>query len=248
MARWPKQDRSDWAMPLVGKTFWVYQRLSPAMRRRALTETLKRAYTRLHFDIFPNITKRDYFAAPTALLPFLQESVTARLGPIIWLGPEGDKGSQAKYQGIKFTKQLKKFVPIVDASVAEYILGPEVEEYWDDDEVSRIGAVLRTLTKKPIWVHRKTGEHGPWGWWRAQTWATGLAYQFTKRDMQKPGFLAHPDDVRDETTLYASRLKGVGKKFIASEYAYLRPEHKAQALGAIALQYGSVGFMNGGRL
>ena len=133
----------------------------------------------------------------------------------------------------------------MDAYVAEYMLGVEVEEYWTDDEVARIGTELRKLTKKPIWVHRKTGEHGPWSWWKAQKWATGLAYQFTKRDKSN-GFLAHPDDVRDETKLYVSRLKAVGKKFLASEYAYLRPEAKARALGKIAMVNGADGFSNGG--
>lgn len=245
-------------MPFKGSTsaFWggyKYFGASPKVRAAYRQAHKDREYTRIYFDLFGAWgPKEDYFANPKKFLPFLQECAADGLGPVIWMGPEDDKKAQQTYgkQGWgAYISQLKKFIPLVDPCVAEYILGVEVEEYWSDATVAKIGSALRKLITKPIWVHRKTGQHGEWSWWKDQSWATGLAYQFNKRDNQGwKGFLAHPDDVEEETSIYASRLKthGGGKKFLANEYAFKRPEAKAQQLGEVALAHGAVGFSNGG--
>ena len=245
-------------MPFKGSTsaYWggyKYFGASPKVRQAYRDAIKEREYTRIYFDLFGDWgPKEDYFAAPAKLVPFLKESAEDCLGPVLWLGPEDDDKAQAKYgknNWDEYVKHLKKFVPAVDQYVAEYILGVEVEEYWSDQIVAKIGTALRKLTKKPIWVHRKTGQHGAWSWWKAQKWVTGLAFQFEKRDNQGgKGFLAHPDDVREATEVYAGRLKtqGGGKKFLANEYAFKRPEEKAIAVGKAALEAGAVGFSNGG--
>lgn len=259
MCAWAKQHRGDFlTLPFRGSTsaWWSgrkYYQAPPMIRAQYRAEIKKRGYTRIYFDLFGQWGKKEsYFEHPTDLVPFLKESVADGLGTVVFLGPEDDKPAQAKWKKGKrpwdaYLAQLKIFMKICGPHIAECVLGVEVEEYWPDYAVERIGAALRTMFQGPIWVHRSTGAHGAWGWWKAQRWATGLAYQFTKRDKSN-GFLAHPTDVRTETTLYAGRLKthGGGKAFLAGEYAYRRPEAKARALGKVAMAAGATGFMNGG--
>ena len=251
---WPVPHRGDFLnKPFKGTLsgYWSgrkYYKASHKVRAQYRAALLADGYTRIYFDLFGQWGNKDsYFDHPKDLLPFLQEAAADGLGPVVFLGPEDDKPAQAKWPPHKFIVQLRKFITICGPCIAECVLGVEVEEYWSDDDVSTIGKALRQWFSGPIWVHRSTGEHGPWAWWKQQTWATGLAYQFNKRDKKNGGFLAHPADVRAETALYAGRLKthGGGKQLLAGEYAWKRPEAKGRALGQEALTAGAVGAMNG---
>lgn len=258
MSLWPLEHRGDFlTMPFRGSTsaWWSgrrYYEAPPDVARSYRAAILARGYTRIYFDLFGAWgPKENYFEQPDKLLPFLMEATADAIGPVLFIGPEDDKAAQARYAGVKgrrrYKDALKRLLSQCGADIADLVLGVEVEEYWSDDLVAEFGTHARRFYAGPIWVHRSTGEHGPWSWWKKQTWATGLAYQYNKRDKHN-GFLAHPDDVRSETELYAARLRVQGgkKKLLAGEYAYKRPEQKAMALGTIGLRYGAVGFMNGG--
>lgn len=228
-----------------------YYDAAPETRQRIFAEIKARGYTRIYLNLFEQRTGRDYFADPEQLLPYLQEICAAGLGAVLEMGPEDEPGAQSRYRGERYLRQLREFVSVVDAYVAEYLLGVEVEEYWDRHQVLAVGRQLRVLTSRPIWAHFKTPVKGvtPKSWWNSRKgwiglWATGISFQYPKRD-QKNGFLAHPDDIRKWTQYLVPRLAAKGQALLAGEYAYRRQEDTARERGTLAVRSGAVGAMNG---
>ena len=243
---WSTQHRGDFLTTWRPKIF-EYPIAPPAQRKKFLLEVKERCYTRVGFSFFP-----EFFLNPEKLVPFLKEVIAAGLGPSLEMGPEGagHKAFRQQYPPAKYAAQLGKFIKVVRPYVADYILGVEADEYWTDDDISKIGAALRKglgPVQAAVWVHFTNGWHGEWSWWKKQPWATGLCF-FYNTGVQQGKFLISKDEIVEATQVYSQRLKtaGGGKKFLAGEYCYRYPEAKAIELGKLALANGAVGFMNGG--
>ena len=206
--------------------------------RAEVREALKeRGYTHIYMYA---MNEGDYggkavfngYQSPDQFRARLRELVDDGLAPVVWLAP--DDAPNFHRDSVKtLPNSWDRFIPAVDDLVASYVVGLEMDEYWSADEQDRLGGYLDRLTERPLFVHYTSGE-----WEGAKSaWVDGLIYQY--------GFGLSEVEVADRTEQLVSRLRPMGKTFIAGEYAYRVPEADARRLGAAALQAGADGVGNG---
>ena len=172
------------------------------------------------------------YRSPEQFRARLQELVDDGLAPVLWLAPD-DAPSFHKDSAQTLPASWDRFIPTVDDLVSSYVVGLEMDEYWTEDEQNQLGRYLDRLTNRPLFVHYSSGE-----WEGAKSgWVDGLIYQY--------GFGLSERDIADRTAQLVSRLRPMGKTFIAGEYAYRIPEADARRLGAAALRAGADGVGNG---
>ena len=206
--------------------------------RAAVREALKeRGYTHIYLYA---MNEGDYggktvfngYRSPEQFRARLQELVDDGLAPVVWLVPD-DAPSFHKDSAQTLPASWDRFIPIIDNLVSSYVVGLEMDEYWSGDEQDQLGRYLDGLTNRPLFVHYTSGE-----WEGAKSaWVDGLIYQY--------GFGLSEADVANRTAQLVSRLRPMGKTFIAGEYAYRVPEADARRLGAAALRAGADGVGNG---
>ena len=177
----------------------------------------------------------DAYGDPSGFRDALQELVDDGLAPVVWLAPD-DAPRFHEQSAQTLPSTWDRVIPMFDDLVSSYVVGLEMDEYWTADEQDRLGQHLDGLTKRPLFVHYTPGE-----WEGAKSgWVDGLIYQY--------GFGLSEEAVAERTSQLVSRLHGMGKTFIAGEYAHRIPESYARKLGAAALRSGADGVGNGAYL
>jgi hypothetical protein len=160
----------------------------------------------------------------------LEELRAAGLAPVVWLFPDDAPiihgTSTSALQGL-----LSGFVPKVDGLVSSYVLGLEIDEYWDSNKVNALGSTLRGLTAKKIGVHQTEGK---WDLARA-SWCDYHVLQY--------GFGMTAQAVASMTK---AAIAAINKPVVAGEYE-LDNEGRGKLLGDAAVAAGAAGFGNGGR-
>ena len=162
----------------------------------------------------------------------LKELNNAGLKPVIWLTGEqrrGDYKQSPAHQEAFF----KHYIKANDDLVAGYVVGLELDEYWDADTVTHLVNVAKSLTDKPVSVHLTPGYGGH----------TGNANYYRNVDYihLQLGFGKTPEQV---AAIVAEAAKH-GVPVIASEYHKASESEAARALGDAACAAGAVGTGNG---
>jgi hypothetical protein len=209
-----------------------YAGYPPEHRQQILRAMTSRQYTHLYVYAY---NERDYggpsvdgLRNPQEFRARLEEIRAAGLKAVVWLFPD-DAPTIHGTAETTLRSLLSGFVPVVDDLVSSYVLGLELNEYWDASRVERLGTHLNTLTQKPLASHMTSGE---WSYAR-QGWVDYHVHQYSNRTVAGMG---------SETRAVKS---GLGKPVVAGEYE-VDDEAKAVQLGNAAMAAGADGFGNGG--
>ncbi|MBI4241518.1 MAG: hypothetical protein HY613_07355 [Candidatus Rokubacteria bacterium] len=240
----PDFHRTDFlTMKAGGEQIVFYIGDTAAKRQRHRAALKSRGYTHIYLDViiekvsgkFKDPPKPfDYLDRPQDYRPYLQELVSDKLYPILFLGVEDAPKAKAKYPPSKFAKAAADFVKGVDDLAAGYVLGVETKEYWKDSELDLVGKAVRAATRKQILVHPGRDLWQP----ALKPWSSGVAYFY--------GFGKSAAQIKKKTQDLAPKFHAAQKVFVAAEYALDVGEAKARDLGKAALEGGADGFGNGG--
>jgi hypothetical protein len=217
-------------------------------RKACLRENKKRKHT--HFYVYPynendysqwGAPGFDYYEDPQAFRDLLLEIVDAGMGPVVWLFPDDAPNLHLNTTVSGYREILSNLIPVIDNEVNSYVLGLELDEYFSEIEIEKIGAHLDSLTDKKIGLHFSPGLTTG----IENAWADYLIYQY--------GFGKTEGQIRSETQAVLDVIYNqYGKPLVAGEYSLFStsPESEAIRLGDAAMSADplmkSFGFGNGG--
>jgi hypothetical protein len=118
---------------------------------------------------------------------------------------------------------------VIDPLVDSYVLGLELDEYWQTPLIDLLGSRLDSLTTKRIGVHQSPGRWDLAG----LPWVDMMILQY--------GFGLSEQDIREMT---ARAIRELGKPVVAGEYEF-DSEARSKPLGDAAISAGAAGFGNG---
>lgn len=216
----------------AGARTHTYAGRPPAERADILRRMTVRRYTHLYVYAY---NERDYggpafdgYAHPLEFRQRLEEIAAAGLKPVVWCFPDDAPAIHGE-TAAALAARLSRLVPAIDDLVSSYVLGLELDEYWDPARVDALGRHLRALTQKPIATHQLNGRCE----FARFAWADFCVYQYADRS---------PAGIERETR---AALAKVGKPVVAGEYE-VDDEARAVRLGDLAVRAGAAGFGNGG--
>ncbi len=177
----------------------------------------------------------DFYEKPEVYSDMLQVLLNDGIQPVVWLAPDDAPDLHRQYDTDTLIATWKRVIPTIDGQVSSYVLGLEMDEYWDDNQQNTLGMALSELTDKPIFVHMRKEL-----WEQVLLpWTSGIIYQY--------GFGKTVQEIEQDTKLMLDRLSSYPDKiFIAGEYSHQLPESESRQLGDAAMRAGAFGFGNGG--
>lgn len=199
---------------------------------------LARKYTHIYIYVYNendyDRTKFNYYDNPQAYVEILKGLRKACIAPIVWLAADDSSGFHAANPPSKLRGMWSSFIPQIDQYVAGYVVGLEMNEYWNSNDQNMLGNHLRSLTGKPIFAHLTPGNYQM----GLSGWSNGILYQY--------GTGLSAGQIAAKTRELAPRFHNAGKVFIAGEYNVHSGEAKSVELGNAAMGAGADGFGNGG--
>jgi len=218
-------------------TAGCYTHTLPAMdagkRSACLNKIRSRGYT--HFYVYAynehdyNAPSFNYYSNPAGFKQILQEIKNAGLTPVVWLVPD-DAPVMANRSSSDIKSMFNNLIPQINEMVGSYVLGLELDEYWNSGMVNDLGSYLNTITDRPIAVHQTPGRYDYCGF----GWCDYMIFQY--------GFGKSADYIANKTK---EVINSLGKPVVAGEYS-LNNEATSIQLGNAAISAGAVGFGNGG--
>jgi hypothetical protein len=206
----------------------------PESQRRACLESLtSRGYQHIYLYAYneqdyggPSF---DFYDDPNAFLRILMEVREAGLLPVVWLFPD-DAPALEYERSSELLSRIERLVPVIDPLVDSYVLGLELDEYWETPLINVLGTRLDALTSKSIGVHQEPAQWDLAG----LAWVDHMVLQY--------GFGLTEQEIEEST---ARAIRELGKPVVAGEYE-LDDQVLSERLGNAAISAGASGFGNGG--
>lgn len=222
-----------------GQFTHLYPSFSVNKRKKLRNKVKQSGYTHIYIYIMNQNDYRgpafDFYDDIERYTSLLKELVDDGIEPVVWLAPDDAPDLHKKYTVERLIRTWKQVIPAIDHLVSSYVLGLEMDEYWNETQQNALGLALNELTPKPIFVHLRTSKWKP----VLNSWATGIIYQY--------GFGKTAAQITEETLSMLSLLAEYPEKvFIAGEYSIRQSEEISGKLGDSALRAGANGFGNGG--
>jgi hypothetical protein len=204
-------------------------------RKRCLEGLVSRGYTHVYLWPINEDTETgpafDLYDQPNTFLRSLVDAREAGLLPVVWLFSD-DAPKLEMERAPALLSRMERLVPVIDPLVDSYVLGLELDEYWEAPLIDLLGTRLDSLTTKRIGVHQTPGR---WDL-AALPWVDMMILQY--------GFGLTEQDIREMT---ARAIRELGKPVVAGEYEYV-DEARSKPLGDAAIAAGAAGFGNGGTM
>lgn len=174
-----------------------------------------------------------------------KELIDEGLKPIFWMLADQSPSTGITNDGTSTRAELQNyFITMVqhfDGLAQGYVIGLEVEEYLERDDVDELAKTLKGVTNKSIGIHFKEKLRN----------GTDLAFvqQWTARPeidtyYHQYGFNKTPAQIKAATEYYLPKLRS-SLRFVASEYCLESDTPACQALGDAAIAGGAQHTGNG---
>jgi len=243
---------------------------SLAVRRQILSEIDQRGYdslivTPLHEggggSVPPGHPRFNYLENPERFLRRLRPALRAHKKIICFIHLEDTPQAQRKYRTLnRFGAIIEEFAKVVGPSIDLWVWGVEATEWISQmagveqdsreafDLLEKLGRGLAQVSDVPQMIHLNVGLWGPRGgeagFWR-RTAFVGLGYQYGFPGSGSSDLQLFEDEAVDRTRQLVSRLKPLGKKFIAAEFSVHQRERWSRRLGSRLMRAGADGSWNG---
>jgi len=207
------------------------------------------AYNEGDYQLTDGYTPFNYFARPGQFADILQGIIGSGLKPVVWLIPD-DAPAIARTNTATLRNWFNNLVGTIDPYVSSYVLGLEIDEYWNTSyreiyggtiingrqKAMILGNHLDTLTKKPIGNHQIQ---------RRLDYCIGTGSQWCDMMVYQYGWNLSEAEIISITRQAIQALGG--KAFIAGEHSYNEPASVGERQGNAAMSAGAAGFGNGCR-
>lgn len=182
----------------------------------------------------------DYMKTPqkrNVLISRYSEIRAEGMWPVCWAYPDDSDALVEKPISV-LEDELSLLVDTVDGLVAAYVLGLEMNEYWNENEQLQLVKHLANKTELDVFVHFQDRVWNDLPWWNATPNNVHLAYQITA-SLSDSQF---KNELQDRVNV----LKSIGRKVVLGESNQLKkPESFSRRRGQIAMQVGCIGSLNG---
>lgn len=234
----PEAHRTDFlTLPSVRSTLLLPGQ--PHLLATTLLALQARGYTDVYLYVvnegdFGGAVTFNWYEDPQGYRGILETIVRAGIRPVVWLAPD-DAPAFHRNSASRLPRLWRTFIPAIDDLVGSYVLGLEVNEYWNRQEQFTLARALPT--SKPVFVHFTAGRRESITSYWPNIRAAGLIYQYDSETA---------NGVRRETEGVVGVLAEVRKVVVAGEFGSGISESTARALEDVAMDNGAIGYGNGG--